>query len=490
MDYLDPRKQFRHHIILMVGYVLVAVAIVLTTIVFIYQAYGFGLKDGSIIQNGLAYMSSQPSSAQIYLNDSLYTSKTNARLFIPANIYQVRLHRDGYRDWQRTIAVDGGAVSHFDYPLLFPATLATTTVQSYNAAPTLMTHSPDQRWLVLQQPANSLNFDIFDLKNPTKVASPITVPSNVVTKATTSESWQAIEWADDNQHLLLQHLYDASSEFLLIDRTAGGQAVNLNQTLGLNPTKLSLDNRKFDAYYIYNGTTTSLQTASLKTPTPVNVVDHVLAYKTYGNNSVLYATTTDAPSGKVLIKLTTGTQSYIIRSFPTGSNYLLDLSSYSGTLYAAAGSSAENRVYIYRDPVGQLAAEPTHAVVPTQVLHVNTPDYLSFSTTAQYIVVEHGLQFGVYDFRSKTGYNYTITHPLDAMQTHATWFDAARLSYVSGGKLQVLDFDSTNPQSLMQASPSSLPAISPDGRYLYDMTVAPNGQAQLTQTALRIPTDL
>ena len=490
MDYLDPQKEFRHHLLLMVGYVLIAVAIVLTTIVFVYQAYGFGLKDGSIIQNGLAYVSSQPSSAQIYLNGALYTSKTNARLFIPANIYHVRLHREGYRDWQRTIAVDGGAVSHFDYPLLFPTKLTTTTIQTYTAAPTLMTHSPDQRWLLIQQPANNLNFDVYDLKNPTKVATIVTLASNSVTKATTSESWQVIDWADDNQHVLLQHLYDGTSEFLLVDRTIGGQSVNLNQTLGLSPTKLSLSNHKFDAYIIYNGNTASLQTASLKTPAPVDILDHVLAYKTYDNNSLLYATTTDAPSGKVLVKLTAGTQTYIIRSFPAGSNYLLDLTKYGGNLYVAAGSSNENKVYIYRDPIGQLAAQATHAVVPTQVLHVTTPDYVSFSPTAQYVAVEHGVQFGVYDIQTKTGYNYTISRTLDKPQAHATWIDTNRLNYVSGGQLQVLDYDSTNQQALMPADPSFLPSFAPDGRYIYDLIVTSNGQAHLTQTAVRIPTEL
>src|SRR5665213_1663213 len=97
MDYLDPRKELEHRTILMVGYVCVAIAIVFATVILVYEAYGFGLgKNGTVIQNGLAFISSQPSPAQIYMNGVLNKARTNARLVLPANTYQIRLARPGY----------------------------------------------------------------------------------------------------------------------------------------------------------------------------------------------------------------------------------------------------------------------------------------------------------------------------------------------------------------------------------------------------------
>ncbi len=46
MDYLDPKKQFRHHIILFTGYILIAIAIVIASLILLYQAYGFGTWEG------------------------------------------------------------------------------------------------------------------------------------------------------------------------------------------------------------------------------------------------------------------------------------------------------------------------------------------------------------------------------------------------------------------------------------------------------------
>jgi hypothetical protein len=151
MDYLDPRKEFRHRITLMVGYVLVAVAIVIATLILLYQAYGFGLgKNGTVIQNGLTFFSSQPHPANIYLNGTLGKSQTNSRVVLPAGIYHIRLARDGYREWQRTIEVEGGDVQHFDYPFLIPKQLTTKKTTSYTGAPGLATQSPDRRWLLIR----------------------------------------------------------------------------------------------------------------------------------------------------------------------------------------------------------------------------------------------------------------------------------------------------------------------------------------------------
>jgi hypothetical protein len=491
MDYLDPKKQFRHRVILFVGYVCVAIAIVIAALVLLYQAYGFGIgKNGTVIQNGLTFFSSQPNPANIYVNNQLKPVTTNTRLVLPAGIYHVKLARSGYRDWQRTIELDGGSVEHFDYPFLFPKTVDTKKIQSYVSAPGFMTQSPDHRWLLIEQPGSLTNFDVFDLKNPTKPPVTVSLPANLLASAATSESWQLGEWADDNQHVLLKHSYDSKTEFILLDRVNPDQSVNLNNSLSVNPTSLTLKNKKYDQYYIYDAATAVLQADSLKAPAITPVLQQVLAYQSYSDDTLLYVTDSDAPAGSVLVKLRIGSQTSIIRKLPAGSNYLVDLTKYSNVMYVAAGDTTGDKVYIYKDPVGQLAAQPNQAVVPAQVLHVSQPDYLSFSPNAQFIAAANGSHFGVYDIENTNGYNYTVPQPLDAPQAHATWMDGDRLAMVSGGQLTVFDYDDTNQQSLVPASSRYLPAFAPDYKNVYDL--APNattGQFELIQASLLIAAD-
>jgi hypothetical protein len=61
MDYLDPSKERAQTIRLIIGYILIGVAILIATLILLYQAYGFGInKEGQVIQSGLVFMSSQP----------------------------------------------------------------------------------------------------------------------------------------------------------------------------------------------------------------------------------------------------------------------------------------------------------------------------------------------------------------------------------------------------------------------------------------------
>lgn len=490
MDYLDPKKQSRSQIVLFVGYGCIAIAIAIATLVLVYQAYGFGLnKKGNVIQNGLTYFSSQPSSATITVNGIDSKSKTNTRMVLLENTYNVALSREGYRDWRHTIQVEGGSVHHFDYPMLFPKTLTTRKISNYTAAPGLISQSLDRRWLVVEQPGSLTSFDVYDLKNITKNSTKpptvISLPETILTKPTAGqESWRFAEWADDNVHLLLEHVYDNKTEYILVNRENPDQSVNLSTTITGTFTKLTLNNRKFDRYYIHGSTGGALQTATLQLPTPVAYLPQVLTYKSYSDDTMLYAANDPASSDKVVIKLRIGDRTFSLRTLPAGSTYLLDLTKYDNELYVVLGASSQNKLFIYKDPVGQLLNEDRHSLAPAQVLHVISPNYVSFSSSAQYIVAENGTQFGVYDNENDKGYNYTASQAVDAPAAHATWMDGNRLAYVSNGKLIVFDYDYTNQQRLTNASSDYLSAYAPDYKFVYNLTATPTGQYELAQTSL------
>lgn len=490
MDYLDPKKQARHRVILFTGYIFIGVAVAISTLILVYFAYGFGLaRNGAVIQNGLVFFSSEPSGANIYLNNKLHSDKTNAKLVVPEGIYKSRLERSGYRPWERLLEINGGQVLHVDYPFLIPSTLKTTTTAAYSSAPTFSSQSLDRRWLLVLQPGQINNFDLYDLKSKTKVVAPFSLPDTILTTSTGAESLQPIAWGDDNDHLVVKHLYDNNQkfEYILINRANPDQSININATLGLNPDTLTLQNRKYDRYFIYSSTTQILQSVTLSEPTPVVLLDHVLAYQTYATNSFLYATDSGAPAGKVLIKRTIGDQTYTLRSIPAQTTYLLDFTKYDGVEYDVIGSSKENKVYIYKDPIGQIKKLPNHAIVPIQVLHVTTPNFVGFSPTAQFIIAEHANQFGVFDIFNGVGYNYSINQAIDAPQVHVSWMDGARLTFVSGGQSTIVDYDGTNLQKLVSANPSFVPMFSPDYKFTYSF--ASTETTQLGQTSLLTPAD-
>ena len=495
MDFVDPKKTFKQKLLLIIGYFLTAIAVVEATIILVYAAYGYGISsNGQVIQNGLLYIASQPNPANIYLNGKLNSSQTNSRLTLPAGIYNIRLTRTGYRSWTRSIEVDGGVVEHLQYPLLIPKTLITKSVRSLSLRPDIATQSPNRQWIVIQKGATTA-FELYNLNNLNSQSMPtptqISLPAGVASVATSGESWQVIGWANDNQHVLLEHDFNGQTEYIMLNIANPSQSFNLSQSLaGYSFTSIQLDNQRYNQYFLYDSTTGTLKVVSLSNPgTPVRTYKNILAYDGYDGNTLLYATPVGAAKGMVNIDENISGQVYKIKSFPAGANYLLNMAGYNGVVYVAIGSNNLNKVFIYQNPVGQLQSSPQQDPVPSQVLFVRNPNYLSFSQNAQYIMTENGQKFAVYDIFNNHGYNYTTNLPLQAPQQHATWMDGNRLTYISGSKLVMFEFDHNYRQTLESNDPNYVPFFSGSYHYVYSLSDKGSG-LDLTQTALLTPQDL
>ncbi len=489
MDFLDPKKQRKNTITLYAGYVLMGIAILFSTVVLIYQANGFGVdKKGQLVQNGLVFYSSQPNPASIYINNVKQSQQTNSRLSIAAGQYAVRLVRNGYLDWQHTLSVQGGDVQHYDYPFLIPKTLTPKAYgTAYADAPSLMSQSRDKRWLLVQPSPESSTFEVYDLKNPTVPPQSFVVPTEVI--AAGAAVWKLVQWADDNQHVVLSRTEGGNVVYLLLNRADVQQSKNLTTTFNIpTGTILSLNNNKYDQYYLHNPATGELSTISLAAPQPTVIVKNVQAFKTYGTSTVMYVTSTDAPAGKVAVNLLAGGRTFFLRNLTANSTYLLDMAGYDGAPYVVVGCLADNSVYIYKNPESQLRGGAKLAVA-SRAIRLASPRHMAFSPTAQYIMVQGGTNVAIYDIFLQRLHIYKESTPMDAPQTHAVWMDGNRLVYVSNGKLRMHDFDQANQHEIVAALPDYLPAFSPDYHYVYTLAPAASG-AQLTQTPLLIPADL
>ena len=490
MDFFDPQKQKRHAIRLAVGYALLGVVLVLATTILLYQAYGFGLdKDGRVIQNGLIFVSSHPSGAAIYINGKKFKDTTNTRMNLPSGQYVMELKRDGYRNWKRVVTSEGGTVERFDYPFLFPFSLQTKDVKQYSVAPSFSAQSVDRRWLLVST-AEPNKFDLYDLSQKKVSASTLTLSPEVLAAGTTTTGWQLVEWAKDNKHALLKRTYDKAgtpgSEYILVDRENPDQSQNLSVVFGFTPTAIELKSQTYDQYYLYDQASSQVFTASLKQPTPQPYVTGALGFASEGD-VVVYATADGAEPGKVLIRIKEkDSQPFTVRQVAANTTYLYDLAVYENNLYLAAGAASENKVFVYKDPIGMFKRSPADPLIPVQILKVTAPTYVSFSANKEIALAESANQFSVYDAETKHAYTYQTAQPLDAPQVHATWMDGTHLTFTSGGKLTVLDFDGANVQQLEAASPSLLPAF--DNNYHYVYVLSPGNS--LTSTALMTPQDL
>ncbi|HEX8762334.1 MAG TPA: PEGA domain-containing protein [Candidatus Saccharimonadales bacterium] len=501
MEFLDPKKQRAHIIRLFIGYFLIATALILTTIILLYQARGFGIKNGQVIQNGLIFVSSNPPAADIFVNGQKRSEQTNVRLLMPAGPYTFELKRDGYRTWKRAINVEGGTVARFDYPLLFPTTVSPITKKTYTIKPRVVSQSPDRRWIVTQAVQEYNHFEVFDLTKSDKDPVVLTLPEATTKLIAGIHTWKFIEWSNDNSHFLLQHSTDdrgkLASEYILIDRESPEKSVNLTTVLGMNPTTLQLLDKKFNKFVLHTADDKKLYTASLDAPGPVVKLERVLSFKTYDDNKFLYATDVGAPAGKVIVSLLDGAKTYPLRQVATADRYMLELAKYDSKWYVVAGSPAENRTYIYKNPQAALDAQPGQPLVPVQVLKTAGPTHVSFSENTRFVMAQNDRRLAVYDAENDKGYAYEVGLPIDAPQTHAMWIDGHHLAFVSSGKSFVFDYDNTNQAILAVADPSFDIFFDRDFKSMYTISTqlvkAADGkdvaQFSLDRTSLRAPKD-
>jgi hypothetical protein len=437
----------------MVGYVLVAIAIGLGGWLLLNAARGYGVdpKTGTVVQNSLLFVSSTPSGADIYIDGNLQSSKTSARLILPAGSYNLTIKKDGYRDWQRDVNLSESSVARYVYPFLYPASPKDTAIKSYDKQPPLITQSPDRRWLLVQRPGlvnGAVVFDEYDTRDIQKAPKALTVPSSLLS-TTTGIKLKDVEWSTDNKNLILSNTYSAGTEFAVFDRDAPANSFNINSLFDIDPTQVALRDKKISQLYIYSSKTAQLQIADISSKRVTPLLDNVLAFKPSGPNLLSYVTAQAAPKGQALARIWDGKNSYTLHTFKAGSRYLIDEAQFQGHWYYVAGSSADERVNIYKDPLDSLKNPSTARAVPLLSLNLLGATKVSFSNNARFIAAENGQKLSVYDLEEQDNYRYTLEAPL-ADGLH--WMDGHRLIGLTKNKFFATDYDSTNQQQLTSSN--------------------------------------
>lgn len=489
MDFLDPKKKRSHRLRLAIGYGLMATLIAIATLVLVFAAYGYDIdrKTGDIIQNGLIMVDAHPESAEILL-DGKSKGTTSNRLVLPAGQYSIELKREGYRSWKHNINLEGSSIEQLVYPVLFPTKLVTKTIHSYDAVPSMVTTSPDRHWLVVQSPGSATTFHVVDLANNKNPLVAVILPAGVATDTDGADMYEAVEWATDNNHILLKHIYPGGAEFIMLDRSNPSASVNLTKLYAAQPfSAITLRDKKFDQYYLHNAADGNLFIADIRNTSPILAVPKVISFKSYQADVLMYVTSPSNNPEAVEVRVRQNNQDNLLRTLPAASSYLLDIAQFNGRFYVVSGSPADGRTYVYQDPFNEFNSRPARTPRPFRVLVVPDAQYVSFSGNARFIAVQGGSMFAVYDAETGRQSRYDIALPLRPGQK-ATWMDGHRLTLNSGGNTHVFDFDGTNAQTLSAGLTSFAPIFDKD--FIAMFTLAPDpavpDKTALTRTELKV----
>ncbi len=488
MDFLNPKKRRAHRRRLLIGYVLIGVAIAAGTLILVLQANGYDInrKNGQVIQNGLVFVDSKPVVSNISVN-GVNKGQTNQRLILQAGQYHMQLKRDGFRSWKKDINLDGGGVEHVTYPFLFPIKLTPKEVILYGSQPTFVSSSPDHHWLLIQQPGKLESFDIVDLNNATNPVATITLPPGLMTASGGSHVLELVEWSNDNRHILLKHTFSSGNEFIVVDRESAAASLNLNKLFSLPLTKVTLQDKQPDQFYLFDSATGTLRTADAKNRAVTLLIDKVLDFHSNGQNQIVYVSDDGTAGGTATVKLRNGNNSVNLRQIDKTVGYLLDMAKFDNHWYVVFGTQSDKKLYIYKDPQSFNQKIKTLFPVAYRALRLDVDSqFVSFSANAQFIALQGGSRFAVYDLENNRQYRYDSGLKLPAGYK-VTWMDSHRLIASSEGVLTAFEYDNLNKQILVAGDTGLVPSFDRNFEVLYSVgpsTGVPGRQA-LTRSSLK-----
>lgn len=451
MDFLDPRKRRNHRRRLMFGYALMAIVVSLGTLLILYLAYGYDIdrKTGTLIQNGIVFVDSKPQGARIFLNEVPQSRGTDTRLVLPAGVYTIRLEREGYRHWERTFTLDGGEIERLVYPFLLPNELVTTDVARYDATPGLAMQSPDRRWVLVQRPGQTYQFDVFDLADTDKAPATFIVPPAILSEPSADAALEFVEWSNDNRHVMVKRTYGEASEYLMLNHEKPEESLNINVTLGITPAKITLRDKKADQFYYLDAMPGVLRVGNTRDKTiSAPLLSMVVDYQSYSDDILLFVTQEDVEAGEAEFRIREGDRVYPLKTVPQSDRYVLDVARYDGQWFYVAGAAADNMTFVYENPLAALKATPRASPKVVAIMRLDNPRFASFSANTQYVAVQSGNKLLTLDLEDRSRYRTILPHDI-ALAQQIKWMDGHRFIYTVNEQSFITDFDGSNQNTLV-----------------------------------------
>jgi len=201
---------------------------------------------------------------------------------------------------------------------------------------------------------------------------------------------------------------------------------------------------------------------------------------------LLYVGDDGSAPGKLQLKLKEKDKTIVIKNLLGGTGYVLDVAKFNDNWYVFVGAANEGIVSIYKNP--QEAAKGNDQLpMPVSALKLDQPAHISFSANTQFVAVQSGSKFAVYDVEKDRRYYYELPFALDAGYK-AKWMDGHHLMVDNHGQTVVFDYDGINSQTLTNNAVGIDPFFDRDYTALYNVapSVTVSGRAALTRTELKV----
>lgn len=444
------RRQSRRIIIsevLMVLTVIVTVSI----LAFVVSGYWVG-SDFKIERQGLLQIYSTPTGADIEVdnNPSSWLQRTNTSKTLAAGKHTIKLEKEGYDSWSRTINITEGLLYRLHYPRLFLQNRVSETALDSSA--NFATISPDRNWMLLAN--NTTNWELVNID--TEKIKPSTLDlSEILPFVSRADNAKiglftgniiSAEWASDNEHLLIKLQQDDKVNWLLLNTKNPTNSVNLSKEFNADFTKIKiLDQSANNLIAILDGNLHRIDVSSKQISAVL--LSNVKSFDFYEQNIVFVAKNSE----KYYIGLSKlGSDEIIKLEEDLDAPVRVVLTKFYDDEYI--GVVNENSIKLY--------AKNDFVKKSDYSLSFN-PEHIKVEASGEAIVMYSGGHIATLDMEAQQLYEWSTDTDTFG------WLDGSMIYAVKDGILNVYDFNGLNHRELSKNVSSHFPVTITSDKYLY-----------------------
>lgn len=466
------------------------------------MGFRFDLNSGKISQVALLQFNSFPSGANIEIDGKLLSDKTLTRANLKSGKIDVKMWKNGYRDWQKTIYAPPSSVFWLNYARLIPNNIATDEIatfsQNFDAK-----FSPDRRYLLIanfdQKRPHALSlWNLSDAKNPEKseiILDEKVLPVHSDVQKKSRGELKILEWDAGSRYAILAQQIGEQTEFLLVDRTQPKHTKNISRDFGMDICEIHFADSGGRAFFALTGDVIrKFDYASKSVSAPL--ISNVESYKIFADNSFSFVVKEEknvpceneksrekraqisdnsnknsAPKTAKNAKtdrqkscetkktiqnvgIFQDSKTTILRTFEDLTKTISDFAEYNGEKYLLIARN--ETVTLYSDPLNATNSEQRTASfsVPGGI------DAAEFSPNGRFAVARNREKTVSYD--ADTAKNSTF----DVAAQNFAWLDESHLVDFVNGRLTMVEFDGQNSENIVSAAKAAV-SLSRDEKYIW-----------------------
>lgn len=410
------------------SFLIITIVVVSIILVGYGQGYIYDRDSGEITGGGLATFDSEPSNADIWLNQE-YERRTPNRVRLPEGQHEVQLERDGYRSWSREFSLRESEVANMEYPVLIPERLVTTPHASLpEVIDTALT--PDKRSIALSVQDPYWQLRTLQTEEPRN-------QQTIFSLAAAPQAITGISWSPGGSRLLVTTEQDEQSQHWLV--AADGEEAPQNLSVDYELTFQQLIFTANPNRMLAVSDDEELLRLAVRDGDETRLAEDVRAIARDGNTVYAHRHQDDASQ---IITVDEDGETDVLIAYPQ----LRDLDMY------VAADDRRSHVLVHDRDRDQLSliAHQDGSQSETQTFPAGAASNVHISPNEQFIVMQSGRYLRTYDRQAERIHSFALSAD---PQAPLRWVSDYYLATVVDDELVGFDFDGANLEYMAQAQP-------------------------------------